>query len=130
VTAFPLKTQTTMKTPMKRFLIPLLVLSLAATSPGQMDEAFSKQVAAVLKECQTVKPGKTTREELAKIFVTEGGISTPIQQTFVHRSCPYIKVRVEFELVDPAKAKELMEGMPQDQVKKISEPFLEWSVID
>ena len=119
-----------MKTPMKRFLIPLLVLSLAASSPGQMDEAFSRQVAAVLKECQTVKPGKTTREELGKIFTTEGGLSTPAQQTFVHRSCPYIKVQVEFELADPAKAKEQMEGMPQDKVKKISEPFLQWSVLD
>ena len=119
-----------MKTPMKRFLIPLLVLSLAATSTGQMDEAFTKQVTAVLKECQSVKPGKTTREELGKIFVTEGGISTPMEQTFVHRSCPYIKVRVEFKLVDPAKAKELVEGMPQDKVSKISAPFLEWSVID
>jgi hypothetical protein len=45
---------------------------------------------------ETIKPGMT-REELLKVFATEGGLSTGLNRTFVSRDCPYFKVDVEFE---------------------------------
>jgi hypothetical protein len=94
----------------------------------QKEEPLTNEIAAVLRECQKVKPGETTREQLAKIFNEDRGLSTPMQQTFVHHSCPFIKVRIEFKTVAPPA--EVPEGKPQDKVSKISAPFLEWSVID
>ena len=37
-----------------------------------------------------------TREELMKVFRTEGGLSTGLHRTFVSRECPYFKGDVEF----------------------------------
>jgi hypothetical protein len=37
-----------------------------------------------------------TREDLLRVFITEGGLSTRTQQTYVLKVCPYIHVDVEF----------------------------------
>jgi len=41
----------------------------------------------------TIRSGMT-RADLIKVFTTEGGLSTPFQQTFVGRDCSYFKVNV------------------------------------
>ena len=95
------------------------------TQPTPADH--TEWIAASLKEMQTIKPGMT-REELLKVFVEEGGLSTRTWRRYAYRDCPYIKVNVEFE---PAgNLKEKTEQFPQDKITKISTPFLEWSILD
>ena len=91
------------------------------------DENLAKQISGILTECQKIKPG-TTRAELLKIFTTEGGLSTAKHRTFVYRSCPYIKVDVDFTLSDPKQ--DALDERPTDTISKISKPYLDWSVID
>jgi hypothetical protein len=82
-------------------------------------------VANVLKECQTIKPGMTSAE-LSNVFSTEGGLSTSTHRTYVYRNCPYIKVDIDFSPSTPKRDVE----KPTDIVTKISKPYLDWSVAD
>src|ERR1035438_7258829 len=88
---------------------------------------LTKQISAVITECQKIKPGMT-RAELLKIFTTQGGIWSAMHRTFVYRGCPYIKVDVDFTLSDPMQKG--IEERPTDMINKVSKPYLEWSVID
>jgi hypothetical protein len=88
---------------------------------------LTKQISAILTECQKIKPG-TTRAELLKVFTTEGGISTAMHRTFVYRGCPYIKVDVDFTL--SKLGQNIFEERPTDTIRVVSKPYLEWSVID
>jgi len=91
----------------------------------ETDKNLTKQISDVLTECKKITTG-TTRTELLKVFTTEGGLSTATHRTFVHRRCPYIKVDVDFTLLDPKQKDE----RPTDTVSKISKPYLEWSIFD
>lgn len=75
----------------------------------------------------TIQPGMT-REDLLKVFTTEGGISNRLHRTFVYKQCPYIKVAVEFEAVETPE--DMLTEMPSDKIAKISTPFLQYSVSD
>ena len=44
---------------------------------------------------EAVKPGMT-RDNLLKVFTTEGGLSTGLRRRFVSRDCAYFKSDVEF----------------------------------
>ncbi len=91
------------------------------------DEALTSKTADILAECAQIKPG-TTRAALMRVFVEEGGLSTPQHRTFAHRSCPYIKVDVEFKLAG-ANAPPV-EERSTDAVAKISKPYFAWSIAD
>ena len=93
----------------------------AQPSPSASDAAHIQWIVDSLKTMQTIKEGMT-RGHLAKVFRTEGGISTRRQRRYVFRECPYIKVLVEFEPVDDQDQVEKSE----DRIAKISQPFLEW----
>jgi len=82
-------------------------------------------IANVLKECQTIRPGMT-RAELSKVLSTEGGLSTVRHRTYVYRDCPYVKVDVDFAA---SAAKQDVEK-PTDIVTKVSKPYLDWSIAD
>ena len=88
---------------------------------------LTKQISAILTECQKIKPGMT-RAELLKVFTTEGGLSTAAWRTFVYRGCPYIKVDVDFTPSDPKQ--KMVEERPTDTIRKISKPYLDWSISD
>ena len=116
---------------------PLLVLTLTASFlPAQSSrrgQEHTEWVAESLKEMQTIKVGMT-RADLLKVFTTEGGLSTGLNRTYVFRGCPLIKVDVEFDPVGrPARDREgrvtLVEEN-EDVIKKISKPYLDWSVLD
>jgi hypothetical protein len=79
---------------------------------------------------ETIKPGMT-RQDLLKVFRTEGGLSTGLRRTFVSRDCPYFKVVVEFKTVarpdrDSAGFVNLVEDS-QDIIVKISIPYLQFT---
>jgi hypothetical protein len=101
------------------------ILAVPALADSGVDKALTKQIADVLKECQTIKPGMT-RAEISKVFTTEGGISTAKHRTYAFRGCPYIKVDVDFTLSDSKQDEERQ----TDIIAKISKPYLDWSVID
>ena len=99
---------------------------LSSAASSRM-ETHKEWIAKSLTEIESVKVGMT-RAELSSVFTTEGGISTRMQQRFVYRECPYIKVEVEFEAV--GQPEEQIVGRSEDKIKKISKPFLEWSISD
>jgi hypothetical protein len=82
---------------------------------------------------ETIKPGMT-REDLLKVFRTEGGLSTGLRRTFVSRDCPYFKVDVEFKAVarpdrDNAGFVTLVEDN-RDVIVKVSKPYLQFTIAD
>ena len=94
---------------------------------SQADQEHTKWIDQVMANIATIKPGMT-RQDLLSIFNTEGGLSSRTQRRYVYKHCPHIKVDVEFAPVDgvpfPSDEK------PQDQIVKISRPFLEYSIMD
>lgn len=105
----------------------------AQTGARQSPQDHVVWVAQVLKRMQTIRPGMT-REKLLTIFTTEGGLSSPLERTFVSRDCPYFKVHVEFQAVGrPTRDSEgrvtSVEGS-QDIILKISQPFLQLMIFD
>lgn len=90
-------------------------------------------VAQVLTRMQTIQPGMT-RKVLLSVFKTEGGLSSPVERTYVSQDCPFFKVTVQFA---PVGGPELDgEGMvknledPRDTIVSISQPFLQFGIFD
>lgn len=112
--------------------LAFIVSAESFPSARNFDE-HTKWISNSLREMQTIKVGKT-RAELLEIFTTEGGISTPLHRTYVYRSCPYIKVDVEFEAVGrtarDAEGRVTSKEDNRDVIKSISKPYLEWSIAD
>jgi hypothetical protein len=96
-------------------------------SPALTEER-AKWVAKVLRQIQGIQPGMR-REDVLKVFTTEGGLSTRRQRTFVYPECPYIKVDVRFKAVSPDEKDGLNED-PKDIIESISRPYLAWSIMD
>jgi hypothetical protein len=101
---------------------------LQKTSPSQDHVAW---VAEALQRMETVQPGMS-REELLRVFTTEGGLSSGLHRTFVSRDCPYFKVDVQFDAVgrpnrDASGRVTLVEGN-QDIIVTISRPYLQLSI--
>jgi len=114
------------------FVVVVSVSALSARS-SQKSQEPTEWIANNLKEIEKVTVDMT-RADLFKVFTTEGGLSTGLKRVYVYRKCPYIKVDVEFEPVDkPARGAEgrvtLIEA-DEDVIKKISKPYLEWSILD
>lgn len=77
-----------------------------------------------MRSIATLKPGMT-RRDLLRVFTTEGGIFPRKKQRYVYRHCPYIKVEVDFSPLDAAEGPN-----PDDQIVTITQPFLEYSIMD
>jgi hypothetical protein len=104
---------------------------VAKNTRGEADVAQSdktKWIAAALREMQTIRKGNT-RAELLKVFREEGGLSTRTQRRYAYHDCPYIKVDVTFQPVGDPDAK-VGEESSKDVIGSISQPFLEWSIMD
>ena len=93
---------------------------------SQEEQSHIKWVEASLKEMETIKVGMT-RADLLKVFMEEGGLSTRSSRSYVYRKCPYFKVTVEFKPVGEQSA---FPENPKDEITKISQPFLQWVVLD
>lgn len=90
----------------------------------KIDREHTQSIDHVMRSIATLKPGMT-RRDLLRVLTTEGGIFTRKKQRYVYRHCPYIKVEVDFSPLDAAQ-----EPNPDDQVLKITQPFLEYSIMD
>ena len=75
-----------------------------------------------------------TREELMKVFRTEGGLSTGLNRTFVSRGSLYFKVDVEFRAVGrpgrDSDGRVTLEEDARDIIAKISRPYLQFTIAD
>lgn len=109
----------------KTFWSDAVIIGVAPQPAANKD--LTKQISAILIECQKIKPGMM-RAELMKVFITEGGLSTVTHQTFVYRGYPYIKVDVDFTPSDPKQ--KTVEEQPTDIISKISRPYLDWNISD
>ncbi len=109
----------------KRLIAALKGLGKLVSRGPQVDEALTQKISQILYECQPIKPG-ITREELLRVFTTEGGLSTPERRTYALRRCPYIKIDVQFTLSQPDQHDEL----PTDTIREVSRPYLAWSIND
>jgi hypothetical protein len=128
----------------RRLLVLVLILipSISASSSVRFTHSASQErcsqdhqawVTYVLEKMETVKPGMT-REELLKVFTTEGGLSTALNRRFVSRDCPYFKVDVEFKAVGrpdrDGEGRVTLEENSLDIIVKISRPYLQFSITD
>jgi hypothetical protein len=90
-------------------------------------------VTNALKKIESIKPGMT-RQDLLKVFTTEGGLSTGLRRTFISRDCPYFKVVVEFKAApgpdrDNAGFLNSVEDN-RDIIVKVSQPYLQFAIGD
>ena len=102
----------------------------ALRAAGKLADASDDRVCWVarsLLEMKSIRQG-STREELLKVFVGEGGVSSRFKRRYAYRDCPHFKVDVEFSAADSPDEK--LKEHPQDIVTQISTPFLEWPVAD
>ncbi len=90
-----------------------------------IDQEHTKWIDKVMRTIQTIKPGMV-RGDLKKMFAEEGGLSARRQRKYVYKTCPYIKVDVEFAPSDNDMSTE----KPEDKIVSISRPYLEYSIMD
>ncbi|HMG84779.1 MAG TPA: hypothetical protein VK574_03510 [Terracidiphilus sp.] len=86
-----------------------------------------------MKRMLTVEPGRN-REQLMRVFTTEGGISTALQRTFVSRDCPFFKVDVTLRRAAGfdanASQDQWIQERDDDVIVSISRPYLQFSIMD
>jgi|SRR5579862_3799089 len=90
-------------------------------------------VTHILEKMETIKTGMT-REELLKVFTTEGGLWTGLHRTFISRDCSYFKVDVDFDAVGRPNRDEdgrvtLVEDT-RDIIVKVSRPYVQGAIVD
>ena len=93
----------------------------------QYNQERTMWIAKVLRQIEKIKPGMK-RQDLLKVFTTEGGLSTRLQRTYVLSECPYIKVNVRFKAATNESSG--MEEDSDDMIESSSQPYLAWSVMD
>jgi hypothetical protein len=98
-------------------------------SPALAEER-THWIARLLRQIGKIEPGMR-RKALLEIFTTEGGISTPQEQTYVSVECPFIKVDVKFKPANDKNDKsDALKEDPDDIIESISKPYLAWSIMD
>jgi hypothetical protein len=87
----------------------------------------------VLEKMWTIKLGDT-RKSLLRVFKTEGGLSTALEQTYVSQECPIFKVDVKFRAVDrpdgDSDGRGTLVESDDDIITALSRPYLASPVND
>jgi hypothetical protein len=91
---------------------------------GKSDTEFNRKIAEVIQAVSSIKPGMK-RAALMPYFTTEGGFYVPRERVYVVKLCRFIKVDVEFAVIENASP-----DNPEDVITKISRPYLQFSVMD
>ncbi len=106
----------------------LLIGALLAVSPEaeqDMHKTACSLVEQALRDYRQVKRA-TTRGEVVKYFVPDGGLQFPAKTRYVYPRCEYLHVDVEFELVKPSEIASLSE----DKVIGVSKLCVEYPAQD
>ena len=93
----------------------------------RFDQERTKWISKTLHRIQKVQPGMR-RKDLLNVFTTEGGMSNRLERAYVYSECPYIKVDVRFKPVNDGG--NLGKEDPEDVIESISQPYLQWSIMD
>ena len=110
------------------FIAGLLIVfgarTLAQTQNSE-DKAHQQWLEERYKEATSIHPGMT-RADLLKLFWLNGGIQTPTAQHYTLKSCPLIKIDVDFNKYD------FSNRQPDDSVRitEVSRPYLERMTLD
>jgi hypothetical protein len=125
-----------------RFSVMFLFVSLCASNfvnpvTSSLQDSCSQKrydwVGDTLAKMESIRPGMT-REQLMKVFRTEGGLSTGLRRTFVSRECPYFKVDVQFRAVGrpdrDSDGRVTLEEDACDIIVQVSRPYLQFSIAD
>jgi len=108
---------------------------LNATAQGQENCAQTQHlewVVEVMERMQTIHQGMT-RRMLKTVFRDEGGLSTRRERTYVSQDCPCFKVKVNFEMAgnpDPNDHRAWLDESDDDIISKMSDPYLQFSIMD
>lgn len=95
---------------------------------GPDEKEHTNWISTVLEESAALKPGMTRRDLMRmRTYGEEGGISWRNHRTYVYKDCPFIKVDVDFE---PAGEPNELGESADDKIVKVSQPYLQWSVLD
>ena len=72
-----------------------------------------------------------SRDQLMRVFTTEGGLFAALQRTFVSRDCPFFKVDVRFRrALHNESNDDRLQELDSDVIASISRPYLQFSVVD
>jgi hypothetical protein len=112
---------------------PGFVKSIASSPQDSCSENRDEWVKDSLEKMESIRPGMT-REELMRLFRTEGGLSTGLHRTLVSQECPYFKVDVEFRGVGrpdrDSEGRVTLEEDARDVIVQISRPYLQFGIAD
>ena len=104
-------------------LQPVVFRTASAQDPAQCDSCALVEEA--LKTVQGLTPG-TPRSKVELDFRADGGLQQiPGPTRYLFKKCPLIKIEVEFTHFEGQQ-----DGMPSDQVVKVSRPYLEYPASD
>ena len=110
-----------------------LVKPIASAPQDSCSEKRDEWVRDTLAKMESIRPGMT-RDELMKVFRTEGGLSTGLRRTFVSRECPYFKVDVQFRAVGrpdrDSDGRVTLEEDARDIIVQVSRPYLQFTIAD
>lgn len=95
-----------------------LFLSCSNTIPSELAKEGIK--GDDMRRIKTIQPG-STREELLKVFMNTGGISSARQAQFRYRECRTVAVDVKFQCQRDEMGR--MGFHPQDRIISISSPY-------
>jgi hypothetical protein len=105
----------------------------AAISKIMADKTLNGQgpawVANCLKDFAAIKPGMT-RRQVEDEFPKDGGVSCLITGRFVHPTCRYFKIDVEFNCKRDAADQNRAIQSGDDPVVHVSKPYIEWPYAD
>jgi hypothetical protein len=114
-------------------LIVFAMLSLPASTPlAQASKTHAEQccsiVSQALEAVGRIHKG-TTRADVEREFVRDGGLFSRERTRYSFRICPSIKVEITFA---PGKGGEgdFVSGSPSDTVTSVTKPYLEYPVKD
>jgi hypothetical protein len=115
-------------------LVSAIAISVVGSaSQSACVQAHEVWVGHALEKMETIKPGMT-RDDLLKVFRTEGGLSTGLHRTFVSQDCAYFKVDVDFQAVGrpdrDSDGRVTLEEDARDIIVQVSRPYLQFSVAD
>jgi hypothetical protein len=94
-----------------------VTLSLMGDSGRCTNQEVSRWIGSSLAQIEKLQVGMT-RADVERFFVTDGGLSPLDRQTYVFRDCPYIKIDVEFALMESGKIRS------GDRITVVSKPYL------
>ena len=110
-----------------------ILLSVYAGQGNDEQEKIKLERRAWVQQCLTdfksVKTGMTRVEVETKLRI-DGGLQGVSPVRYIHPDCDYFKIDVEFEFKRDEKNQNRAILSPEDKVKTVSRPYIDFPVFD